>query len=121
MTTHKPGGLTKTEKQGYLAPYDNWANRVAVYKFVMDIPRTKSHPSYQTAEWLESEMPQFADRPALMVWGMQDWCFREECIDRLASMLPDAKIHKIADAGHYVVEDATDEVVRAVRDFLETA
>lgn len=119
MTTHKAGGLTTDEKAGYIAPYDNWANRIAVYKFVMDIPRTENHPSYKTAVWLEESMPQFADRPALLVWGMQDWCFRAECIDRLVGMLPDAEVVKIGDAGHYVNEDATEQVVDAIGDFLQ--
>ena len=119
MTTHRPGGLTSQEKAGYLAPYDNWKNRVAVYKFVMDIPRTTKHQSYETAAWLEKAMPQFADRPALFVWGMQDWCFREECIDRLQVMLPKAEVVKIQEAGHYVNEDATDQVIEAFEQFLQ--
>ncbi|MEM1303330.1 MAG: alpha/beta fold hydrolase, partial [Planctomycetota bacterium] len=33
---------------GYLAPYDSWANRRAVYEFVADIPTSPRHPTWQT-------------------------------------------------------------------------
>ena len=48
MTVCKPERMTPAVKAGYLAPYDSWAHRVAVYRFVLDIPLRPSHPSYQT-------------------------------------------------------------------------
>src|SRR5439155_26854134 len=38
--------LSATAQRGLLAPYDSWANRVAVQRFVQDIPLRPSHPSY---------------------------------------------------------------------------
>ena len=35
---------------GYLAPYDSWRNRRAVYEFVADIPRSAQHPTWKTLE-----------------------------------------------------------------------
>ena len=40
--------MTPAVRAGYLAPYDSWRNREAVYRFVMDIPLRPSHPSYAT-------------------------------------------------------------------------
>ena len=38
MATEQRGGLPSDVAEGLLAPYDNWNNRVAIYKFVKDIP-----------------------------------------------------------------------------------
>ena len=40
--------MTPAVRAGYLAPYNSWSNRVAVDRFVKDIPRTPRHPSYET-------------------------------------------------------------------------
>ena len=57
--------------------------------------------------------------PALLVWGMRDWCFRPECLHRLSSLLPQADRKELVEAGHYVMEDATEEVVASICDFFQ--
>jgi cis-3-alkyl-4-acyloxetan-2-one decarboxylase len=37
--------LSWNERRGYLFPYDSWANRIAVHRFVRDIPLEEDHPS----------------------------------------------------------------------------
>ena len=71
--------------EGMLAPYDSWQNRVAIDSFVRDIPLSPSHPTYQTLADLETHLPTVATVPSLLVWGMQDWCFRPECLRRFQS------------------------------------
>ena len=118
MATEQKGGLPKPIAAGMLAPYDNWNNRVAIYNFVKDIPLSKSHPTWAVLERIESGLASVADWPIMMAWGMKDWCFRSECLDRLSRHWPDAEVHKIADAGHYVIEDAAEEVEQRVHEFL---
>ena len=103
---------------GLLAPYDSWKNRVAIDGFVRDIPLSKSHPTYKTLSDLESALPSLADIPSLLVWGMQDWCFRPECLRRFQQVWPDAQSVEIADAGHYVIEDAPEQTIDAIAGFL---
>jgi len=103
---------------GLLAPYDNWANRVAIDAFVRDIPTSKTHPTYETLAKLESDLPSLSDIPSLLVWGMKDWCFRPECLHRFETAWPDAKTVKLSDAGHYVIEDAPEETLSAIESFL---
>lgn len=103
---------------GLLAPYDNWNNRVAIDAFVRDIPMSKSHPTYETLANLESALPGLADLPSLLVWGMKDWCFRPECLRRFQQAWPNAQSLEITDAGHYVIEDAPQETLDAIADFL---
>jgi haloalkane dehalogenase len=54
-----------------------------------------------------------------MMWGMKDWCFRPECLRRLQKAWPEAEVHEIDDAGHYVIEDAPEQVASSVAEFLE--
>ncbi|TWT81945.1 Haloalkane dehalogenase [Planctomycetes bacterium CA13] len=112
--------LSKEAAEGLLAPYDNWENRVAIDAFVRDIPTSKHHPTYETLHRLETQLPSLADVPSLLVWGMKDWCFRPECLRRFEQAWPTAKTVEIADAGHYVIEDAPDETLDAISEFLQT-
>lgn len=104
--------------KGLLAPYDSWVNRVAIDAFVRDIPLTKKHPTYETLLQLESDLSSLADLPSLLVWGMKDWCFHGECLKRFKSAWPNGHSVEIADAGHYVIEDAPDETLQAIDQFL---
>jgi haloalkane dehalogenase len=54
----------------------------------------------------------------MMVWGMKDWCFRPECLDRLQQHWPQAEVHEMANAGHYVIEDESEQVQQLVEEFL---
>ncbi|NIL98382.1 MAG: alpha/beta fold hydrolase [Planctomycetales bacterium] len=105
--------------QGLLAPYDCWAHRTAIYRFVKDIPASRRHPTYAVLADLEAQLHQLADRPMMFVWGMRDWCFRPECLDRFLEIFPEAEVHRLDDAGHYVVQDAHERIVPLVGDFLE--
>jgi cis-3-alkyl-4-acyloxetan-2-one decarboxylase len=110
--------LSAEEKRGYLWPYDSWANRVAVSAFVQDIPLDETHPSWTTLRETEAGLAQFRDRPALVVWGGRDFCFNDTFLTRWREILPQADVHRIADAGHYVLDDAREEVVPRITQFL---
>lgn len=115
--TRRP--LSAAAMRGLLAPYDSWANRVAVSSFVQDIPLRPSHPSYAKLTAIDEGLARFRDRPMLLVWGAKDWCFTLDFLREFQRRFPQAESHVIADAGHYVFEDAPDEVASTVRDFLD--
>ncbi len=104
--------------RGLLAPYDNWRNRVGIDAFVRDIPLSKKHPTYATLDKLDRDLPELAALPTLLVWGMKDWCFRPECLRHFQSVWPKAMSLEIADAGHYVLEDAPEETLDAIEQFV---
>jgi pimeloyl-ACP methyl ester carboxylesterase len=117
MAMHRRA-LTEAEVSAYLHPYDTWAHRVAVSAFVQDIPLAPSHPSWATLAAVEAGLPQFRDRRALIVWGGRDFCFNDSFLARWRDALPQAAVHRLADAGHYVLEDAREEVVPRIAAFL---
>ncbi len=119
MATERKGGLPKRVADGLLHPYDSWRNRVAIYQFVRDIPLSPRHRTWTTLDQIEQRLVELADWPSLLIWGMKDWCFRPECLRRLQRHWPRATVHEVADAGHYVVEDAADLVQRKVAEFLK--
>jgi pimeloyl-ACP methyl ester carboxylesterase len=110
--------LSDHARRGLLAPYGNWANRIAIDRFVKDIPMNRKHPTYGELESLGQSLGTLSEMPSLLVWGMRDWCFRPECLRRFQSEWPNAKSLEIADAGHYVIEDAPEETLDAISDFL---
>lgn len=106
---------------GYLAPYDSWENRVAIQRFVEDIPMSESHPSYTTLLEVENGLERLLDKPMLIVWGDDDFCFHPEFRKEWERRFPAAEVHALKDAGHYVVEDATDKIVQWMKTFLSSA
>jgi haloalkane dehalogenase len=116
MTTDKP--LSDKVKKGYLLPYDNYHNRVAVANFVKDIPLGPEHPSYETLLEVEHGLWLFRETPISLIWGMNDWCFNNQFLDKWMTYYPQAEVHRL-EAGHYVLEDAYDTVLEYIKQFFE--
>lgn len=113
--------LSTVEKRGYLWPYDSWADRVAVSAFVQDIPLQPSHRSWSTLQAVERALAQFRNNPALLIWGGRDFCFNDHFFERWREILPQADAHRIADAGHYVLDDAREDVLPSIKRFLRAS
>jgi pimeloyl-ACP methyl ester carboxylesterase len=118
MATEKPERMTPEVQAGLLAPYDNWHNRIATWKFVKDIPFTRRNPTGKKLAEIESNLWTLKDRPISLIWGMKDWCFDPRCLARFRTHWPEAEVHEFADCGHYVIEDAHERIVPLVREFL---
>ena len=118
MAVEKHDRMTADVRGGFLAPYANWHDRIAINEFVRDIPFSSRHPTWKTLEKIESGLPSLGGWPIQLIWGMRDWCFRPECLARIRKHWPQAEVHELADCGHYVVEDAHERIVPLVADFL---
>ena len=118
MALARPDRLSAAARAGYLAPYNSWANRVAVHRFVQDIPLRAGHPSYQTLLETENGLADFTDRPVLLTWGERDWCFTLEFLAEFHRRFPAARTLRFPDAGHLLFEDAPREVLAGIRHFL---
>ncbi len=105
-------------RRAYVAPYDSWANRIATLRFVQDIPLSPSDRAWALVEEAGRRLPEFADRPALLGWGLEDFVFDHHFLDGFTRALPNAEVHAWKDAGHYVLEDKADALVPKVVDFL---
>jgi cis-3-alkyl-4-acyloxetan-2-one decarboxylase len=110
--------LSDDEKRGFLFPYSSWGNRVAVHRFVADIPLERDHPSRATLEEIDARLPQLAGHPKLIVWGGRDFCFNDHFLARWRQIYPNADVRHLSGAGHYVLDDGAQEARQPIRDFL---
>ncbi len=120
MAVCQPERMTPAVRAGLLAPYDRWRHRLAIHRFVLDIPLHWRHPSYQTLSEIEAGLEQFRLHPVCLIWGMQDWCFTPAFLDHFLDFFPEAEVHRLLDAGHYVVEDAHEQIVPILEEFLQS-
>ncbi len=114
----KPGRMTDTVKAAYLAPYDSWDHRIAVQRFVEDIPLKPGDRSWPMVKEVSDRLEQFRKVPLLICWGGKDFVFDDHFLAEWRRRLPTAEVHTFPDAGHYVLEDAHEEILPLVKDFL---
>lgn len=107
-------------KQGYLAPYNSWKNRIATHRFVADIPLNKDHISYETLVTVEKGLEELHNLqvPILVVWGGRDFCFDDSFYNEWLRRFPNCETSYYSDAGHYLLEDKKDEVNKRIKTFL---
>jgi haloalkane dehalogenase len=118
LCSTRPGRMTGLVKQAYLAPYDSWANRIAVQRFVEDIPLAPGDRSWKTVNQVSERLEQFRAIPVLICWGRRDFVFDDAFLAQWKARLPHADVHVFEDAGHYVVEDAHEEIVPLMKKFF---
>ena len=111
--------MTEEVRAGYLAPYDNFANRVANLRFVQDIPMSPDSPSYSVVQHIEGSLKLFREHPVQIIWGAHDFVFNDHFLKRWQEIFPQAEVHLMEDAGHFVVEDAHERILPMMKEFLQ--
>jgi haloalkane dehalogenase len=119
-----PVGMAKkdryqTIKAAYRGVFTGPKDRAGVLAFPRLIPDTLEHPS---AQILRNEVEPFlADfhGPAIIFWGDRDIAFTAAVLKKWQSRLPQLNTVHLADAKHYVQEDAYEEIVPRLRVFLD--
>jgi haloalkane dehalogenase len=66
---------------------------------------------------IERQLPRVSDRPALIVWPTRDVAFGDRERRRWEELFADHRTVLLEGAGHYIQEDAADEIVTAIRDW----
>jgi len=61
------------------------------------------------------------DVPTLLIWGQQDRFLGPRLTEGLTRWVPDLRIERIADAGHWVMADAPERVNELLLAFLHGA
>jgi cis-3-alkyl-4-acyloxetan-2-one decarboxylase len=107
-------------RKAFTAPYDSWENRIATLRFVQDIPLSPKDESYALVEETSRRLGQFQNVPMLVCWGGKDFVFDDKFLKEWIRRFPKAKVRYFAEAGHYVLEDAGEEIAKLVRAFLES-
>lgn len=105
-------------RDAYTAPYDGWHNRLATLRFVQDIPLRAGDPGFGIVEQTQAKLGLFAQTPALIAWGGKDFVFDDHFLAEWRRQWPHAEVVYLADAGHYVLEDAAEELVPKIKQFI---
>ena len=110
-----PGGVSRVTlpeavMNAYRGPFPSPASRRPTAVFPREI--LGSRPFLAD---IERRLPQLADRPALLVWPTKDVAFRDRERRRWEELFRDHQTVLLEGAGHYIQEDAADEIVRAIR------
>ena len=96
----------------YLAPWRARARRRAA----VIAPRQLVAASAYLKE-VEAALPRLADRPALIVWGMKDFAFRDAERTRFERIFATHTTVLLEDASHFLQEDAGERIAGAFRAF----
>lgn len=112
-------GLSARERQGYLAPYGSWADRIAIQRFVEDIPLQPGDRSWETLQRITEGLDRLAALPVFVGWGGKDFVFDHHFLAEWERRLPHAEVHRYPAAGHWVHEDAHADLFPAIASFLQ--
>ncbi len=116
MAVERP--MTSPVRRAFVQPYAHPRSARATWHFVDDIPMNPAHPSWKTLSAIAAGIPTFQDRPSLLLWGMRDWCFTPAFQAEWRRRLPDIHSVSLPYAGHYLFEDAPQDIDRELRAFL---
>jgi haloalkane dehalogenase len=112
-----PGGvklrkLPEDVMSAYRGPFPTPDSRRPLHVFPREILASRPF----LAE-VEQGLTQLSDRPALLVWPTKDIAFREPERKRWEQIFPNHHTVILEGAGHYIQEDAAEEIVAAIRDW----
>ncbi len=111
--------LDREVAQGLVGPYQGAPEqRLATLRFVQDIPLSESDPAWAVLAATESRLSVLNEKPVQIAWGAKDFVFNDEVLALWREKLPDAPVEYFQDAGHYVLEDATDRIVALAKRFF---
>ncbi|MCA9610600.1 MAG: alpha/beta fold hydrolase [Myxococcales bacterium] len=114
--TRRP--LAPEVRDAYTAPYDSWDHRIATLRFVQDIPLGPDDPGYAIVAATRDQLHRFRSTPTLILWGEKDFVFDAPFLREWREHLPEARVVRFPTSGHYVLEDAHEEIVPLVTQFV---
>lgn len=118
--SRRPGRMTADRRRAYLAPYEGASSkRLAVRRFVEDIPLSPSDPAFHTVQKVD-EFTHTRHLPLLLLWGRHDFVFDDAFLEEWQRRQPRAKVRVFEDAGHYVFEDEGAACIDEIAAFLRS-
>lgn len=115
----KRKAMPKAIREAYVSPFNSWKNRISTLRFVQDIPLLPHHRNYQLVDEIGQSLQQFQHIPTVICWGLQDFVFDNCFLAVWKEKMPHAQVYEFADCGHYILEDASNDVINIIEDFME--
>lgn len=110
--------LDDDAKAAYRAPHPGWWTRGGVAKAPRMVPWDDGNPTKPVAERTWSGLGRLAGKPKLFCWGMKDPILGPGALRLLHERLGPAEVRPLERARHFVQEDAPEEIIPVLLDFL---
>jgi haloalkane dehalogenase len=104
--------LPRDVMDAYRGPFPTPQARRPMHVFPREILASRPFLSQ-----IERDLPKLSDRPALLVWPTKDVAFKERERKRWEQAFPDHRTVILDGAGHFIQEDAADEIVSAISEW----
>ncbi len=109
---HKRRTLTDAEMAHYTSPFPDESARVPTHVFPKEIPAARP-----LLGECEDGLAKLRDLPALIVWGDKDVAFKERERKKWEEIFTNHRTHVLAGAGHYIQDDAGNEIADTILDW----
>ena len=120
-----PAGILRPESRdpvmmaAYRAPFPDFNSRAPVLAFPRDIPVGDDHPSARVMGEIQDNLHKLRV-PVLVIWGTNDIAIPPQLIQaRWLRYFPDAEVHLLDTASHFLQEDEPERIVDLIMDFLK--
>jgi pimeloyl-ACP methyl ester carboxylesterase len=110
--------LGRNERAAYLAPHPSWGSRAGLRAAVRMIPWNERSETPGLGARIDAGLERLRDKPVLVCWGSKDTVVHPGWLENYRRRLPQAEVHELADAGHFLQEDAHETIVPLLLDFL---
>ncbi len=114
-------GLTDDVVAAYDAPFPVPESKAGALAFPEQVPTDPDHPNTAPLMAIRAALAAW-EKPALVLFGDSDPIFTPRVAERIAAWIPGAlPTELIANAGHFVQEDAGEEAATRIVEFLGAA
>jgi haloalkane dehalogenase len=111
-------GLTDEARAAYAEPFPTPESKAGVLAFPELVPAAEDHPNTAPMNRVRDALRTWS-KPTLVVWGAEDRALPPTLARVFAELIPGAREPVVlARAGHFLQEDAPDELAAALVDFL---
>ena len=109
--------LDRRAKERYKMPHPSAASRAGIAAFPKMTPTSANHPNAEYISEIDATLQQW-DIPVLVMFSDKDIAFKVEEGQRIAGMVPNGRFEAVRNAGHYLQEDAGEEIAERMVTFL---
>jgi haloalkane dehalogenase len=111
-------GLPGEVEAAYDAPFPVPESKIGVVAFPELVPTEPDHPSAPAMTAVREQLRRW-EKPALVLFSDSDPVFSTRSAERLAELIPGAlRAETVANAGHFLQEDAGEEIATRIVEFL---
>ncbi len=106
--------------EGYNAPFPTAESRIGIVMFPELVPTEPEHPSARAMLAVRDGLREWT-KPTLVIWSDSDAIFPPQVGESIAALIPGATFDGVVHAGHFLQEDAGEEVGQRIAAWLQTS